>query len=101
MRALVFLALVLVASASVVEVQTGYHAEVGIPLAERIRVYEEGLLSKNSDTEGERIVGGSLAPTDAYPFFVSVSYFLLCTGCNNNCCVFLETLKHNCIFMPL
>ncbi|XP_075977128.1 brachyurin-like [Anticarsia gemmatalis] len=71
MRALLLFGLVLVASASAfVEVSRGYHEEVGIPAAEKIRQYEESLLAN-------RIVGGSIAPTNAHPYFAGLLISLL------------------------
>lgn len=70
MRALLLFGLVLVASASaLVEHGAGYHEEVGIPLAEKIRVAEEKMLAEAANN---RIVGGQPAPANSHPYFVSI-----------------------------
>lgn len=70
MRAFLLVGLALVASVSAFsEVGLGYHEEVGIPLAEKIRVAEEQALAEAAQN---RVVGGSVAPANAYPFFVSI-----------------------------
>ena len=62
--------LALVASASAfVEVGTGYHQEVGIPVAEKIRLAEEAYLAEKA--LDNRVVGGVIAPANAHPYFVS------------------------------
>lgn len=82
MRALFLVGLALVASASAfVEVGTGYHQEVGIPTAEKIRLAEEKIVV--DPAQNDRVVGGAYAPANAHPYFVSHS-FLLSKNCDLN-----------------
>lgn len=70
MRALLVVGLALVASAAAfAEVGAGYHQEVGIPLYEKLKAAEEKLLA---ETAQNRVVGGSVAPNNAHPYFVSI-----------------------------
>lgn len=76
MRALFLIGLALVASASAfVEVSTGYHEEVGIPTAEKIRLAEEKYLAE--EALDNRVVGGVIAPANAHPYFVSNFFITL------------------------
>nr|ACR15992.2 serine protease 9 [Mamestra configurata] len=67
MRALLLIGVVLVASASALG--AGYHDEVGIPLAEKIRVAEEKMLAEAAQS---RIVGGQPAPANSHPYFAGL-----------------------------
>lgn len=74
MRAALLTAFLFVTSATAfVEVQINYHQEIGIPLAERLKAQEDAiLLGRNvNNLEDDRIVGGSIAPTNAHPYLVS------------------------------
>lgn len=74
MRAFFLVGLALVASASaLVEVGFGYHQEIGIPTAEKIRLAEEKILAEAA--QDDRVVGGAVAPANAHPYFVSNLYF--------------------------
>ena len=84
MRALLLVSLALVASASAfVEVGTGYHQEVGIPTAERIRLAEEKIIAEAATDD--RVVGGAVAPSNAHPYFVSHLFFFKKLHYNRNC----------------
>lgn len=76
MRLIVVAVVTLAAWASAVEVirPGGYHAEVGIPLAAKIKESEEKIIA-NRVTGDERIIGGVLAPANAYPYFVRIFKF--------------------------
>ncbi|XP_021201518.3 collagenase [Helicoverpa armigera] len=83
MHVLVLFGLSLIISASAsVEVKTNYHDAVGIPTASKILAEEEAILAKN--VEDERIVGGALAPANAYPFFGGLLISLI--GGQNSVC---------------
>lgn len=72
MRSLVLVALLVASASPLVEVRSGYHEEVGIPTAEKIRVAEEKVLEEAA--QDDRVVGGAIAPVNAHPYFVSVLY---------------------------
>nr|AFM28257.1 chymotrypsin [Heliothis virescens] len=84
MRALILLGLGLLASASaLVEVKSGYHQEIGIPTAEWIKANEEKHLAEVA--EGERIVGGAIAPANAHPYFAGLLISLVGISGNSVC----------------
>ncbi|CAD0197885.1 unnamed protein product [Chrysodeixis includens] len=70
MRALILFGLTLVASGSAVNVSVSYHDTIGIPLAERIKTYEEAYFAKVPTNE--RIIGGAVAPANAHPYFAGL-----------------------------
>nr|ADM35108.1 serine protease 41 [Mamestra configurata] len=84
MRALLLVGLALVASAAAfAEVGAGYHQEVGIPLYEKLKAAEEKLLA---ETAQNRVVGGSVAPNNAHPYFAGLLISLVgITGGNSVC----------------
>ncbi|XP_013192282.2 transmembrane protease serine 2 [Amyelois transitella] len=49
----------------------GYHQEVGIPLAAKIKEQEDRVFLRNSSLD-PRIVGGAIAPTNSYPFLAGL-----------------------------
>lgn len=73
----VFVVAATLACATAVEVVRpgGYHADVGIPLAAKIKDAEEKSMAKRiafDNAFGERIIGGVLAPAMSHPYFVSL-----------------------------
>lgn len=56
---------------------TNYHDTIGIPLAKRIKALEEAILANETIIIEDRIIGGEVAPTNAFPFFVSTVFQLL------------------------
>ncbi|KAG6442447.1 hypothetical protein O3G_MSEX002363 [Manduca sexta] len=89
MRSLVLLGLALVASvAADVSIPKSYHDEVGIPEAQRIKAYEESIMS-NPDTRPPtalgRIVGGSAAPINAHPYLGGLVISLVNVAGNSVC----------------
>lgn len=50
----------------------GYHELVGIPTATRIKEYEDSIFAGNQTA---KIVGGSVAATNQYPYLVSFLKF--------------------------
>ncbi|XP_021201516.3 brachyurin [Helicoverpa armigera] len=82
MRAILLLGLGLLATASaLVEVNTGYHQEIGIPTAAKIKENEEKLLAEKD----ERIVGGAIAPANAHPYFAGLLISLVGQSGNSVC----------------
>ncbi|XP_053608775.1 brachyurin-like [Plodia interpunctella] len=55
-----------------VEVSLGYHDKVGIPLAARIKDQEDKLVLNSARAYDGRIIGGAVAPTNAYPFLAGL-----------------------------
>ncbi|KAJ8720328.1 hypothetical protein PYW07_012371 [Mythimna separata] len=84
MRTLFLVGLAFLASASaLVEVGSGYHEEVGIPMAEKIRVAEEKALAEAGPED--RVVGGSISPANAHPFFAGLLISLIGISGNSVC----------------
>uniref|UniRef100_A0A2A4JJV5 Peptidase S1 domain-containing protein n=1 Tax=Heliothis virescens TaxID=7102 RepID=A0A2A4JJV5_HELVI len=84
MRVLLFLSLGLLASASAfVEVNFDYHNEIGIPAAAKIKEIEDKLLAQAP--EGNRIVGGAIAPANAHPYFAGLLISLVGVAGNSVC----------------
>ncbi|KAH9633629.1 hypothetical protein HF086_014597 [Spodoptera exigua] len=64
---------------ALLEVQTNYHDAIGIPTAERIKALEEAIQANRNITIEDRIIGGELAPLNAYPFFAGLLISLVGT----------------------
>ncbi|CAG4953153.1 unnamed protein product [Colias eurytheme] len=68
MRLLIFLSALAAASALVeVDLSKDYHINIGIPAATRIKQVEDEAIAS-----GSRIVGGAIAPADAYPYLAGL-----------------------------
>ncbi|XP_053608862.1 brachyurin-like [Plodia interpunctella] len=77
MRAVIFLGFVaLVVGNPLVEPEglLGYHEKIGIPLASSIKATEDKIFAGKTEEEIQsgRIVGGGIAPTNAYPYLAGL-----------------------------
>ncbi|KAL0878963.1 hypothetical protein ABMA27_003952 [Loxostege sticticalis] len=89
MRVVVLTVVALVACASAlseVPWPRGYHEEVGIPLAAKIKEAEEGLRASRS-IEGfdDRIIGGVMSTPNAHPYFAGLLIDILGWGGQSVC----------------
>ncbi|KAI8432347.1 hypothetical protein MSG28_004760 [Choristoneura fumiferana] len=86
MRSVLLVGLTIVASAvALVNPSLGYHEAVGIPQAARIKAFEEQYHASVKEGQNERIVGGAVANTDAYPHLAGLIISLLNIAGNSVC----------------
>ncbi|KAJ8719733.1 hypothetical protein PYW08_011908 [Mythimna loreyi] len=83
MRGLFLVGLLVASATALVEVGSGYHQEVGIPTAEKIRVAEEKVLEEAA--QDDRVVGGAIAPANAHPYFAGLLINLVGISGNSVC----------------
>lgn len=78
MRCLLIGLALLATAAAYVEVSVGYHENIGIPTAAKIKAAEDEIVAKLAEAEEEvadqhnddRIVGGAVSTNAAHPFLV-------------------------------
>ncbi|XP_075976748.1 collagenase-like [Anticarsia gemmatalis] len=85
MRAILLVGFLFLSSAFAVEVFKNYHEEIGIPLAEKIRVYEESLKDNEEPDIDGRIIGGVVAPAGSHPHFAGLLISLIGATGNSVC----------------
>jgi hypothetical protein len=54
----------------------GYHQDIGIPLAAKIKKAEEELFNSKEFADRNRIIGGTLAEQNSHPYLVSTNLFI-------------------------
>ncbi|XP_050549996.1 collagenase-like [Spodoptera frugiperda] len=86
MKAIIILfGILLTGVLAVLEVPTNYHDAIGIPLAKRIKALEEAILANETIIIEDRIIGGEVAPANAFPFFAGLLISLVGTPNQSVC----------------
>ncbi|KAF9796239.1 hypothetical protein SFRURICE_016162 [Spodoptera frugiperda] len=86
MKAIIILfGILLTGVLALLEEPTNYHNAIGIPLAKRIKALEEAILANETIIIEDRIIGGDVAPTNAFPFFAGLLISLVGTPNQSVC----------------
>ncbi|XP_075976762.1 brachyurin-like [Anticarsia gemmatalis] len=86
MRAVLLFGLLFLSSALAFEqIVKNYHEEIGFPLAEKIRIYEESLGDNEEPAIDGRIIGGVVAPAGSHPHFAGLLISMIGQAGNSVC----------------